>query len=358
MCHYQFSLCARRATGGTRGSTYSGTMHRVLATQVRCTLVRPVPCCSTPARPRDALWQLWLKPCLANHGSRSRACTHARQLRCFTGSSYAGSSTGSPTHPHPVCVGSAVCARGTRGTLPPSGQWVARARSISTHTACQARGWDDASDGTDDDQLMMADPVQLLAEAGELADLRHPHKWCVPAGLARVPPRACSTAPLTYVRRYPAARDMKRRVVLHVGPTNSGKTYQALKALERAESGLYLGPLRLLAWEVHQRLNEAGALDVAAAAARLLRAACTLVANVRVWLHRRAVQPTDGPREGGNTSRTARELHCRCVPDVQVGAAFALQRSPPPTHAYGNALVQRWRTWNRPWTLLCWTRFR
>ena len=45
---------------------------------------------------------------------------------------------------------------------------------------------------------------------------------------------------------------------MHVGPTNSGKTYQALQRLERAKTGIYAGPLRLLAYEVYTRLNAKG----------------------------------------------------------------------------------------------------
>ncbi|MCD7792850.1 MAG: helicase [Oscillospiraceae bacterium] len=48
---------------------------------------------------------------------------------------------------------------------------------------------------------------------------------------------------------------MQRRFVIHCGPTNSGKTYASLQALKRAESGCYLGPLRLLALEVFDTLN-------------------------------------------------------------------------------------------------------
>ncbi|XP_037491333.1 ATP-dependent RNA helicase SUV3, mitochondrial isoform X2 [Jatropha curcas] len=55
---------------------------------------------------------------------------------------------------------------------------------------------------------------------------------------------------------YPKARRKHRKVYLHVGPTNSGKTYQALKQLESSPSGIYCGPLRLLAWEVANRLNK------------------------------------------------------------------------------------------------------
>ncbi|TXG72097.1 hypothetical protein EZV62_000676 [Acer yangbiense] len=56
---------------------------------------------------------------------------------------------------------------------------------------------------------------------------------------------------------YPLARKKVRKVTLHVGPTNSGKTYHALKRLESCSSGIYCGPLRLLAWEVANRLNKA-----------------------------------------------------------------------------------------------------
>jgi ATP-dependent RNA helicase SUPV3L1/SUV3 len=44
-----------------------------------------------------------------------------------------------------------------------------------------------------------------------------------------------------------------------VGPTNSGKTHAAIELLRAAKSGIYLAPLRLLALEVYERLNELGA---------------------------------------------------------------------------------------------------
>jgi ATP-dependent RNA helicase SUPV3L1/SUV3 len=53
---------------------------------------------------------------------------------------------------------------------------------------------------------------------------------------------------------YPKARAMKRKLTLVVGPTNSGKTHRALERLKAAQSGVYLGPLRLLALEVRDRL--------------------------------------------------------------------------------------------------------
>ena len=57
---------------------------------------------------------------------------------------------------------------------------------------------------------------------------------------------------------YPGARSMRRKIIMHVGPTNSGKTYQALCQLESAKSGWYGGPLRLLAHEIFHRMNEKG----------------------------------------------------------------------------------------------------
>lgn len=41
-------------------------------------------------------------------------------------------------------------------------------------------------------------------------------------------------------------------------PTNSGKTHAALQDLRRAASGVYAGPLRLLAWQVHDTLTSGG----------------------------------------------------------------------------------------------------
>lgn len=75
---------------------------------------------------------------------------------------------------------------------------------------------------------------ELGARCTKLLDFRHPAEW------------------------FPAAREMQRVLHLHVGPTNSGKTYRALKRLEESKSGFYAGPLRLLAHEVYSRLNAKG----------------------------------------------------------------------------------------------------
>lgn len=57
---------------------------------------------------------------------------------------------------------------------------------------------------------------------------------------------------------FPQALEMPRKFVLHIGPTNCGKTYQALERLRQAENGVYLGPLRLLALEVYEKMKDAG----------------------------------------------------------------------------------------------------
>ncbi len=61
-----------------------------------------------------------------------------------------------------------------------------------------------------------------------------------------------------YAALFPVARAMRRRVVFHVGPTNSGKTHAAMSDLSAAPTGAYLAPLRLMAMEAWDRLNAAG----------------------------------------------------------------------------------------------------
>lgn len=76
--------------------------------------------------------------------------------------------------------------------------------------------------------------AQVADNQKKLTDLSYPTEW------------------------YPATRAVQRRIHLHVGPTNSGKTYHALQRLEAAKTGIYAGPLRLLAHEVYTRLNAKG----------------------------------------------------------------------------------------------------
>ena len=51
---------------------------------------------------------------------------------------------------------------------------------------------------------------------------------------------------------------MRRRFVLHLGGTNTGKTYAGFQRLIRAGTGIYLAPLRLLALEAQETLLDAG----------------------------------------------------------------------------------------------------
>jgi len=57
---------------------------------------------------------------------------------------------------------------------------------------------------------------------------------------------------------FPWTRRIKRHFIIHSGTTNTGKTYNALQALKSAGTGIYLAPLRLLALQVFQLLNEDG----------------------------------------------------------------------------------------------------
>lgn len=53
---------------------------------------------------------------------------------------------------------------------------------------------------------------------------------------------------------YQEALEMDRKFILHIGGTNSGKTYESIERLKTAVSGVYAGPLRLLALEIYDKL--------------------------------------------------------------------------------------------------------
>ena len=55
---------------------------------------------------------------------------------------------------------------------------------------------------------------------------------------------------------YPLARSLNRKLYFYVGPTNSGKTYSAMNELKKADCGIYLAPLRLLALEGYETLKK------------------------------------------------------------------------------------------------------
>jgi hypothetical protein len=61
-----------------------------------------------------------------------------------------------------------------------------------------------------------------------------------------------------YAAIFPVARSLNRRFLFLAGPTNSGKTYEALKLAREAETAEILSPLRLLALEHYERMIEEG----------------------------------------------------------------------------------------------------
>jgi len=70
---------------------------------------------------------------------------------------------------------------------------------------------------------------------------------------------ARGTVKLTrYPESFESAFMMRRRFIAILGPTNSGKTHQAMEALAKAATGVYLAPLRLLALENYERLADRG----------------------------------------------------------------------------------------------------
>lgn len=62
----------------------------------------------------------------------------------------------------------------------------------------------------------------------------------------------------SFTEEYPVARSMKRKIYFYAGETNSGKTYHALNKLSESKSGIYLGPLRLLALEGKEEIEKRG----------------------------------------------------------------------------------------------------
>ncbi|XP_066478308.1 ATP-dependent RNA helicase SUPV3L1, mitochondrial [Tiliqua scincoides] len=75
--------------------------------------------------------------------------------------------------------------------------------------------------------------LECMDDLRKISDLRLPPNW------------------------YPDARAIQRKIVFHAGPTNSGKTYHAIQRYLAAKSGVYCGPLKLLAHEIFQKSNDA-----------------------------------------------------------------------------------------------------
>lgn len=59
---------------------------------------------------------------------------------------------------------------------------------------------------------------------------------------------------------YRLARNINRKIYIHLGETNTGKTYTAMERLKVAKNGVYLSPLRILALENYEKLNNNGVI--------------------------------------------------------------------------------------------------
>ena len=57
------------------------------------------------------------------------------------------------------------------------------------------------------------------------------------------------SAPAHIPDLFPAARSIRRHFIIHVGGTNTGKTHDSMEMMAHAPSGVYLSPLRMLAYE-------------------------------------------------------------------------------------------------------------
>ncbi|SCU88298.1 LAFA_0E11848g1_1 [Lachancea sp. 'fantastica'] len=81
------------------------------------------------------------------------------------------------------------------------------------------------------EMLPLVSPIRSSTNSAEDIDISNPSEW------------------------FPEARKLRRRIIMHIGSTNSGKTYRALQRLKQCDRGYYAGPLRLLAREVYERFK-------------------------------------------------------------------------------------------------------
>ncbi len=144
--------------------------------------------------------------------------------------------------------------------------------------------------------------------------------------------KVLTAIPNRYRDLYPRARAMRRHFTLHVGPTNSGKTYDAMKKLARASSGVYLGPLRLLAYEQFENLNARGipcslitGEEQEIVKGAMITASTVEMANLQAYYEVAVIDEaqliTDNQRGGAWTNAIlgicAEEVHVCCSPDAE-----------------------------------------
>ena len=144
--------------------------------------------------------------------------------------------------------------------------------------------------------------------------------------------KVLTAIPKRYRDLYPRARAMRRHFILHAGPTNSGKTYDAMNKLARASSGVYLGPLRLLAFEQFENLNARGipcslitGEEQEIIQGAMITASTVEMANLQAYYEVAVIDEaqmiTDNQRGGAWTNAIlgicAEEIHVCCSPDAE-----------------------------------------
>ncbi len=173
-----------------------------------------------------------------------------------------------------------------------------------------------------------ADP-KLRAMGVDLATSREGER-ALRAALRRAYAEAAVSAKADPYLGYPSRRTRPRNVVIHVGPTNAGKTHDALTAFRGAGHAVYLGPLRLLAAEVADASNDLGCPCslVTGEERRLVEGAEHTASTIEMFDPQGAwdvavideAQMLGDPNRGGAWSRAligvdADELHVCCAPE-------------------------------------------
>ncbi|XP_011503663.1 PREDICTED: ATP-dependent RNA helicase SUV3 homolog, mitochondrial [Ceratosolen solmsi marchali] len=138
--------------------------------------------------------------------------------------------------------------------------------------------------------------INCLDDLKKISDLRRPSNW------------------------YPVARSIKRNIIFHAGPTNSGKTYCALKSFINAKSGIYCSPLKLLAVEVFNKCNNSGT-------------SCDLITGEERRYHKNESNPAQ------HISSTVEMMNLNSICDVAVIDEIQLMRDTGRGWAWTRALL-------------------
>ena len=179
------------------------------------------------------------------------------------------------------------------------------------------------------DALCTSTDLRLRASGADLSAGRKSER-ALQAALRRAYAEAAVSAKADPYLGYPSHRVRPREVLVHVGPTNAGKTHDALAAFRSARHAVYLGPLRLLAAEVADTSNDQGCPCslVTGEERRLVEGARHVASTVEMFDSQDKwdvavideAQMLGDPNRGGAWSRAligvdADELHVCCAPE-------------------------------------------